>query len=112
MKARPPGTEAGKTTEVEGTLRKQRLDILGPTKTQSRRLGWQCVILYTSLELGAGNVEGKAVIMLVEAGLTMRPQGATNTKIVVPMQLGDADRPTLVLLYVRPGVAGPVLYRQ
>ena len=69
-------------------MRRQRLDVLGVTETHSRRQGWQLAPSYTTLESGAVDVEGKAVL--------------------VP----EVDRLRLVLVYARPGAAGPAVYRR
>ena len=52
---------AWKRAEVEATMRRRRLDVLGETETHSHRQGWQFAPSYTALESGAVDVEGKVV---------------------------------------------------
>ena len=93
-------------------MRRQRLDVLGVTETHSCRQGWRFAPSYTALESGAVDVEGKAVLVPEEAELTLRPEGATDTEFVVVVQSGEVDRLKMVLVYVRPGAAGPPVYRR
>ena len=93
-------------------MRRQHLDVLGVTETHSRRQGWQFAPSYTALESGAVDVEGNAVLVPEEAELTLRPEGATDTEFVVVVQSGEVDRLRLVLVYARPGEAGPAVYRR
>ena len=103
---------ARRRAEVVATMRWQRHDILDVTETHSCGQGWQFAPLYTTLELGAVNIEGKDVLLWTEAGLTLRPQWATDTDFVVVVQSGDVDRWRLVLVCARPGAAGLALYRR
>ena len=47
-----------------------------------------------------------------EAELILRPEGATDTELVVVVQSGEVDRLKLVLVYARPGAAGRAVYRR
>ena len=103
---------ARKRAELEATMRWQGLDILGVAETHSRRQGWQFAPSYTALESVALDVEGKAVLVPEEVELTLRPEGATDTEFVVVVQSGEVDCLQLVLVYARPGVEGPAVYRR
>ena len=79
--------------------KRQYLGFLGVTETHSRREGWQFAALYTALESGGVDVEGKAMLVPTEGGLIFLHKGAANTNLDVVVQLGDVDRLRLVPVY-------------
>ena len=78
-------------------MRRQRLDSLGVTQTHSHRQGWQFAPLYTALDSGAVDVEGKVVLVLKEVDVTLRQR-------TLSLCWRCVDRLQLVLVYAGPPV--------
>ena len=89
---------------------KQCLDGFGVTETLSLWQGSQRAPLYVALQLGAVDVEGKALLVPTALEPTVRLEGATHTEFVVVVLWGGVEWLRLVLVYVRPRAAGPAVW--